>query len=132
MVLLYCLYNPPLLLLHACVSCVSSFERKLEKERKPVVVSGNVSYPTPPPPPITTAEQCFLLTENLLQAIRSTTQILVVTHHQYGISSIVPQMSFLGETCGGVRKCWLFSDCIFGHSLGLSQTTSHNKNSVLF
>ena len=30
--------------------------------------------------------------------IRSTTQIWVVTRHQYGISALVPQTSFGGET----------------------------------
>ena len=38
--------------------------------------------------------------------IRSTTQIWVVTHHQYGISLLIPQMSFCRENA----KCWLFSE----------------------
>ena len=41
--------------------------------------------------------------------IRSTTQIWVVTRHQYGISALVSQMSFVGETSGSVPKCRLFS-----------------------
>ena len=41
--------------------------------------------------------------------IRSTTQIWVVTRHQYGISALVSQTSFRGETVGGVGKCRLFS-----------------------
>ena len=41
--------------------------------------------------------------------IRSTTQIWVVTRHQYGISALVSQTSFGGETSGSVAKCWLFS-----------------------
>ena len=45
---------------------------------------------------------------NLLQPIRSTTQIWVVRRHQYGISALVSQMSFRGETVGGVAKCRLF------------------------
>ena len=40
---------------------------------------------------------------NLLQPI------WVVTHHQYGISAFISQMSFRGETSSGVAKCWLFS-----------------------
>ena len=40
--------------------------------------------------------------------IRSTTQIWVVTCHQYGISALVSQMSFGGETSGSVAKCRLF------------------------
>ena len=41
---------------------------------------------------------------NLLQPIRSTTQIWVVTRHQYGISAVLTQMSFRGETSGGVAN----------------------------
>ena len=40
--------------------------------------------------------------------IRSTTQIWVVTRHQYGISALIPQTTFSGETSGGVVKCRLF------------------------
>ena len=46
---------------------------------------------------------------NLLQPTRSTTQIWVVTRHQYGISALVPQTSFREETSGSVAKCRLFS-----------------------
>ena len=42
---------------------------------------------------------------NLLQPIRSTTQIWVVRRHQYGISALVSQTSFRGKTVGGVAKC---------------------------
>ena len=41
--------------------------------------------------------------------IRSTTQIWVVTRHQYGISALISQTSFRGETSGGVAKCRLVS-----------------------
>ena len=41
--------------------------------------------------------------------IRRTTQIWVVTCHQYEISALVSQKSFGGETSGSVAKCWLFS-----------------------
>ena len=27
---------------------------------------------------------------------------------EFGISVLIPQMSFHGETVGGVAKCWLF------------------------
>ena len=47
--------------------------------------------------------------ENLLQPIRSTTQTWVVTRHQYGISALVSQTSFRGETVNCVAKCRLFS-----------------------
>ena len=32
-----------------------------------------------------------------------------MTRHQYGISALVSQMSFGGETCGSIDKCRLFS-----------------------
>ena len=41
--------------------------------------------------------------------IRSTTHFWVVTRHHYGISALVPQTLFGGETSGGVAKCRLFS-----------------------
>ena len=44
--------------------------------------------------------------------IRSTTQFWVVTRHQYGISALVSQTSFGGETSGSVVKCRLFSQAI--------------------
>ena len=48
---------------------------------------------------------------NLIQPIRNTTQICVVMRHQYGISALVSQTSFGGETSGTVvasPKCRLF------------------------
>ena len=41
--------------------------------------------------------------------IRSTTQIWVVTRHQYGISVLISQTSFGGETSGSVANCQMFS-----------------------
>ena len=41
--------------------------------------------------------------------IRSTTQIWVVTRHQYGISALVSQTSFRGESSARFTKCQLFS-----------------------
>ena len=46
---------------------------------------------------------------NLIQPIRGTTQIWVLTRHQCGISALVSQTSFGGETRGNVAKCRLFS-----------------------
>ena len=51
---------------------------------------------------------------NSLQPISSTAQKWVVTLHQCGVSSIVPQTSFHGETSGGVTKCRLFSQVMYG------------------
>ena len=44
---------------------------------------------------------------NLIQPIRSTTQIWVVTRHQYGISALVSHTSFGGETSGSVFTGYL-------------------------
>ena len=46
------------------------------------------------------------------QPIRRTTQIWVVTRHHNGISALVSQTSFGGETSGSVAKCRLFSQAI--------------------
>ena len=46
---------------------------------------------------------------NLLQPIRSTTQIWVVMRHQFGISVLVSLMSFHRETSGSIAKRQLFS-----------------------
>ena len=40
--------------------------------------------------------------------VRSATQLWVLTHRQYGISALVSQTSFRGETIGDVAKCRLF------------------------
>ena len=49
--------------------------------------------------------QCFWLVEADFQPIRSTqTQSWVVSHH-YGISALVSQSFFCGETNGNVTKC---------------------------
>ena len=47
---------------------------------------------------------------NLTQPIRGTTQIWVVTRHEYGISVLVSQTSFGWETIGSIVKCWLFTE----------------------
>ena len=44
--------------------------------------------------------------------IRSTTQIWVVTRHQYEISAPIFQRSFDRETSGSVAECRLFSQAI--------------------
>ena len=52
---------------------------------------------------------CASVAENLLQPIKSTTQIWVVKLHHYGMSALVCQTSFRGETRGSVAKYRLFS-----------------------
>ena len=62
--------------------------------------------------PVTTQIWVILLigsSSDFFQPIRSTMQSLVVTRHQYGISVLVPQVSFREETSGGITKCQLFS-----------------------
>ena len=48
---------------------------------------------------------------------RVTTQIWIVSRHQYGISALVSQTSFRGEISGDVAKCQLFSQATSGFNL---------------
>ena len=50
--------------------------------------------------------------EKNIQPIRSTTQMWIVTRHQYGISALVPQTSFVVETSCGVS----YVGCFLAHS----------------
>ena len=50
---------------------------------------------------------------NLIQPIRRTTQTWVVMCYQYGISALISQTSFAGETSGSIAKCQLFSEANF-------------------
>ena len=59
------------------------------------------------------ASDWFNQISHVAQPIRSNTQIWVVTHHQYGNSALVSQMSFGGETIGSFAECWLFSQATF-------------------
>ena len=54
---------------------------------------------------------------NLIEPIRSTTQIRVVTRHQYGISALTSPTSFREETTGGVAKCRLFCRANTGNNI---------------
>ena len=57
---------------------------------------------------------------HVAQPIRGTTQIWIVTHHQYGISALIcSRMSFCRETRGGAAKCQLFSQA---SCLGVSES----------
>ena len=67
----------------------------------------------------------------MARPIKNTTQIWVVTSHQYGISALVSQTSFRGETRGGLPKCRLFSQACSPatkHSLGNIFVVSTIKN----
>ena len=74
----------------------------------------NLSSPTRS---LLTSPDAVPLSHKQFQPITSTSPIWVVTRHQYGISALVSQMSFGGETSGGVvNSAWLFS-----------QITTHSK-----
>ena len=62
--------------------------------------------------------------------IRSTTQISVATRHQYGISALVSQTSFRGETVSGVAKCRLFSQA--SKSSALFVLANGNRNYAIY
>ena len=84
-------------------------KRRLTKER------GNSILMTRHYPDLGSASDFSRRVGNLTQPIRSTTQIWVVTCHQYGISALVSQMSFGRETSGSIAKCWLFSQATKCH-----------------
>ena len=54
------------------------------------------------------------------------TPIWVVLRHQYGISVLVCQTSFGGETSGSIAKWWLFSQATKMHLLLLRKAPSSN------
>ena len=70
-------------------------------------------------PDLGSASDCSFYEGNLLQRIRSTTQVWVVTRHQNGISALIPQTSFRRETSGGLAKYQLFSEALIGLAMTL-------------
>lgn len=46
---------------------------------------------------------------HVVQQIRSTTNICVVTRHRCGVFAVVPQTPFRRKTSSGVAKCRLFT-----------------------
>ena len=58
-------------------------------------------------PDLGSASGWFNQISHVARPIRSMTQIWVVMCHQYGISALVSQMSFGGETSGSVTKIML-------------------------
>ena len=64
-------------------------------------------------PDLDSASDWLKLLSLAARLIRSITQIKIVTRHQYGIFTLVPQTSFCGETSGGVAKGRLFSKASF-------------------
>ena len=53
-----------------------------------------------------------------------------MTHHQYGVSALVSQMSFHRETSGGVAMCQLFSQACLLQMVGIQIT--RNEPTLLF
>jgi len=78
------------------------------------------------------ASDCLYCWWNLLQPIRSTTQIWVVMHHQYGISVLVSQTAFHRETFGGVAKCRLFSQAKRNGRFSLPQNNSAMTDLLIY
>ena len=70
---------------------------------------------------------CFVV-----RPIKSTTQIWVVMHHQYGISAVVSQTSFRGETSGTVAKCRLISQANPVHVTVKKTLTDHRNYARMF
>ena len=62
--------------------------------------------------------------------IRSPAQIWVVTRHQYGISTLVSQTSFRGETVSGVVKYRLFSQATLASQIAHFTVTVGNEAGV--
>ena len=73
---------------------------------------------TPHYPDLGSASDWLNQISHVARPIKSTTQIWVVTRHQYENSALVSQTSFGGETSGSVAKCWLFSQA--NHQLSSS------------
>ena len=53
-----------------------------------------------------------------------------MTRHQYGISALVSQASFRGETSGSVAKCRLFSQAESLYHLRVSQAKQNHEESA--
>ena len=64
-------------------------------------------------PDLDSAADRLKLVSLTARLIRNITQIEVVTRHQYGISTPVPQTLFCGESTGGVGQCRLLSKASF-------------------
>ena len=80
----------------------TGFPRKWNKGRNSILMTRHY-------PDLGSACDWSCRVGNLIQPIRGTTQIWVVTRHQQGISALVSQTPFGGKTSGSVAKCRLFS-----------------------
>ena len=65
----------------------------------------------------------------LVKRLTVTTQIWIMTRHQYGISALFPQTSFRGETSGGVTNIGCLLRLTFSWKmycpLGINKVRNH-------
>ena len=85
----------------------SSAKERLRNERRNSILM-TCHYPD-----LGSASDWLKQISHAARPIRSTSQMWVVTRHQYGISALVSQTSFRGETSGDVAKCKFTSQNFF-------------------
>ena len=98
-------HPPPPILFDQSLSYILWYQSVVEKISCLSFKSLYVSFHTGDDDALASTSQWLVLgchEGNLLQPIRSTTQILVVTCHRYGISALIPQKSFCGKNSGVV------------------------------
>ena len=83
---------------------------------------------TPHYPDLGSASDWLKQISHAARPIRSTTQIWIVTRHQYGTSALVSQTPFGGKNVVGVAKCRLFSQAMKWLDMQLKLLTFHNSN----
>ena len=83
-----------------------------------------------PYPDLDSASDWSCRVGNLFQPMRSTSQIWVVTRHEYEISALVSQMSFGEETSGSVSKSFaqkLLASCLKQSKRNEGQTIQQHR-----
>ena len=109
--------------------CLLAWESSRHVATLPLVSSRNDVWETSAEIPY-----CWLVTShmgNLFKPIRSTTQIWAVMRHQCGISALISQTSFGGETRSSITKCRLFSqaDSLY-NNLDSDSSPDHLRSST--
>ena len=79
-------------------------------------------------PDLDSASDWLKQISHVVRPIKSTTQIFVVTRHQNGISALVSQTSFGGETSGDVVKRRLFSQAGLKLLNSVSESNEMNQD----
>ena len=127
-------FNPSVFLQHKAPRSIASSHLDLAWEKQPTSRDASTGIPakwrlrnerrnslltTPYHPDLGSTADWSPRVENVLWPISSTTEIWVVTRHQYGIPAFVPKTSFHEGISSGIAKCPLFSqdalDGILGH-----------------